>query len=87
MHLSYIKISAIVNSFTSPEEVFLINSNWSIISNLLKRQFGVDNKNVTANEYKTEIEEALDTIQTGSQHHHLLNSDTQKLIQKITENR
>jgi len=59
------KISAIVNSFSSPEEVFLINSNWSIISNLLKRQFGVNNKEISVNEYKTEIEEALDTVQTG----------------------
>ena len=39
------KISSIVNSFSSPEEVFLINSNWSNISNLLTRQFGKDNKN------------------------------------------
>ena len=60
-----VKISEIVKSFSSPEEVFLINNNWSIISNLLKRQFGFDNKEISVNEYKTEIEEALDTVQTG----------------------
>ena len=60
------KISSIVNSFSSPEEVFLINSNWSNISNLLTRQFGKDNKNVSVNEYKTEIMKALETVQNGT---------------------
>jgi hypothetical protein len=36
-----IKISKIVKSFPSAEEVFLINSNWPNISNRLKSVFGV----------------------------------------------
>jgi hypothetical protein len=60
-----IKISQIVNSFSSPEEVFLINSNWSNISNRLKSVFGVNNPAIFANEYKSEIEKTLETVQTG----------------------
>jgi hypothetical protein len=60
-----VKISAIVKSFSSPEEVFLINSNWPYILNILKRQFGLDNPGISANEYKSEIDEALESVQTG----------------------
>jgi hypothetical protein len=60
-----IKISEIVKSFPSPEEVFLINSNWPYILNILKRQFGFNNPGISASEYNSEIEEALDSIQTG----------------------
>jgi hypothetical protein len=60
-----IKISEIVKSFPSPEEVFLINSNWSYILNILKRQFGFNNPGISASEYKSEIDEALDSVQTG----------------------
>jgi hypothetical protein len=60
-----VKISEIVKSFTSPEEVFLINSNWSYILNILKRQFGFNNPGISASEYNSEIEEALESIQTG----------------------
>jgi len=60
-----VKISEIVKSFSSPEEVFLINSNWPSILNLLKRQFGFNNPGISANEYKSEIDEALESIQSG----------------------
>jgi hypothetical protein len=60
-----VKISEIVKSFTSPEEVFLINSNWSYILNILKRQFGFNNPGISASEYNSEIEEALESIPTG----------------------
>ena len=60
-----IKISAIVNSFTSPEEVFLINNNWPIISNRLKSVFGVNNPAISANDYNIQINEQLNfTFQT-----------------------
>jgi hypothetical protein len=60
-----VKISEIVKSFPSPEEVFLINSNWPYILNILKRQFGFNNPGISASEYKSEIDEALDSVQTG----------------------
>jgi hypothetical protein len=60
-----VKISAIVKSFSLPEEVFLINSNWPIISNRLKSVFGFDNPAISTNEYKSEIEKTLETVQTG----------------------
>jgi hypothetical protein len=60
-----VKIGEIVKSFSSPEEVFLINSNWSYILNILKRQFGFNNPGISASEYNSEIEEALESIQTG----------------------
>jgi hypothetical protein len=44
-----IKKSDIVKSFPSVEEVFLINSNWSYISNMLKRKFGFNNPAISAN--------------------------------------
>jgi hypothetical protein len=60
-----IKISQIVNSFSSPEEVFLINSNWSNISNRLKSVFGVNNPAISANDYNIQINEQLNEIQSG----------------------
>ena len=57
------KISEIVKSFTSPEEVFLINSNWSIISNRLKSVFGLNNPEISANDYNIQINEQLIEIQ------------------------
>jgi hypothetical protein len=60
-----VKISEIVKSFSSPEEVFLINSNWPYILNILKRQFGFNNPGISTSEYKSEIDEALDSVQTG----------------------
>jgi hypothetical protein len=59
-----IKISEIVKSFPSPEEVILINSNWPYILNILKRRFGFNNPGISS-EYNAEIEETLDSIQTG----------------------
>jgi hypothetical protein len=59
------KISEIVKSFTSPEEVFLINSNWSIISNRLKSVFGLNNPEISANDYNIQINEQLNEIQSG----------------------
>jgi hypothetical protein len=59
------KISAIVKSFSSPEEVFLINSNWSIISNRLKSVFGLNNPEISANDYNIQINEQLNEIQSG----------------------
>jgi hypothetical protein len=60
-----VKISEIVKSFTSPEEVFLINSNWSYISNRLKSVFGVNNPAISANDYNIQINEQLNEIQSG----------------------
>ena len=60
-----VKISEIVKSFSLPEEVFLINNNWPIISNRLKSVFGVNNPAISTSEYKSEIEKTLDTVQTG----------------------
>jgi hypothetical protein len=60
-----VKISEIVKSFTSPEEVFLINSNWPIISNRLKSVFGVNNPAISANDYNIQINEQLNEIQSG----------------------
>ena len=60
-----IKISEIVKSFPSAEEIFLINSNWSYISNMLKRKFGFNNPAISANEYDIEINELPNEIQSG----------------------
>jgi hypothetical protein len=60
-----IKINEIVKSFPSPEEVFLINSNWSIISNRLKSVFGYNNPVISFNDYNTQINEQLNEIQSG----------------------
>jgi hypothetical protein len=60
-----IKISEIVKSFPIAEEVFLINSNWPYILNILKRKFGFNNPGISANEYNLEINEALEAVQTG----------------------
>jgi hypothetical protein len=60
-----IKISEIVKSFPIAEEVFLINCNWPYILNILKRKFGFNNPGISANEYNLEINEALETVQTG----------------------
>ena len=60
-----VKISAIVKSFSSPEEVFLINNNWPIISNRLKSVFGVNNPAISANDYNIQINEQLNEIQSG----------------------
>jgi hypothetical protein len=60
-----VKISEIVKSFTSPEEVFLINSNWSYILNRLKSVFGVNNPAISANDYNIQINEHLNEIQSG----------------------
>lgn len=60
-----VKISEIVKSFSLPEEVFLINNNWPIISTRLKSVFGVNNPAISTSEYKSEIEKTLDTVQTG----------------------
>ena len=60
-----IKISEIVKSFTSPEEVFLINSNWPSILNRLKSVFGVNNPVISANDYNIQINEQLNEIQSG----------------------
>jgi hypothetical protein len=60
-----VKISEIVKSFTSPEEVFLINSNWSYILNRLKSVFGVNNPAISANDYNIQINEQLNEIQSG----------------------
>jgi hypothetical protein len=60
-----IKISEIVKSFPIVEEVFLINSNWPYILNILKRKFGFNNPEISANEYNLEINEALEAVQTG----------------------
>jgi hypothetical protein len=60
-----VKISEIVKSFTSPEEVFLINNNWSYILNRLKSVFGVNNPAISANDYNIQINEQLNEIQSG----------------------
>jgi len=60
-----IEISEIVKSFPVAGEVFLINSNWSYISNILKRRFGFKIPSISANEYNVEINEILEAIQTG----------------------
>jgi hypothetical protein len=60
-----VKISEIVKSFSSPEEVFIINSNWSYILNRLKSVFGVNNPAISANDYNIQINEQLNEIQSG----------------------
>ena len=60
-----IKISKIVSSFPVPEEVFLINSNWPSILNILKKQFGVNNQAISSDDYVIEINDALETVQSG----------------------
>jgi hypothetical protein len=60
-----VKISEIVKSCSSPEEVFLINNNWPIISNRLKSVFGVNNLAISANDYNIQINEQLNEIQSG----------------------
>lgn len=57
-----VKISDIVKSFPKPEDVFIINSNWPIISNQLKIKFGVNNPNITVGEYSAEITDIMDTL-------------------------
>jgi hypothetical protein len=46
-----IKISEIVKSFPVAEEVYLINSNWSHISNILKREFGFHNPSISSTRF------------------------------------
>jgi len=60
-----VKIIEIVKSFPFAEEVFLIDSNWSYISNMLKRKFGFNNPAITAKEYNLEINELLNEIHSG----------------------
>jgi hypothetical protein len=44
------KISEILKSFPVAEEVFLMNSNWSYMSNILERKFGYNNSSISADE-------------------------------------
>ena len=49
-----VKISEIVKSF-SPEEVFMINTNWKEIQEQLRVKFGINNPNKTSKDYHEEI--------------------------------
>jgi hypothetical protein len=49
-----VKISEIVKSF-SPEEVFMINTNWKEIQEQLRVKFGINNPNKTVKDYHEEI--------------------------------
>ena len=58
-----VKISEIVKSF-SPEEVFIINTNWKAIQEQLKIKFGINNPNITTKEYHEEIINVIETLQS-----------------------
>jgi len=57
-----VKISEIVKSF-SPEEVFIINTNWKAIQEQLKIKFGINNPIVKVKDYNDEIINIIDTLQ------------------------
>ena len=57
-----VKISEIVKSF-SPEEVFIINTNWKAIQEQLKIKFGINNPIVKVKDYNDEIINVIDTLQ------------------------
>ena len=57
-----IKIADIAKSFPKPEDIFILNNNWDVIFNQLKIKFGINNPNISVNEYRTEIKDIMQTL-------------------------
>ena len=57
-----IKIANIAKSFPKPEDIFILNNNWDAIFNQLKIKFGINNPNISVNEYRTEIKDIMQTL-------------------------
>ena len=57
-----VKISEIVKTF-SPEEVFIINTNWKSIQDQLKVKFGINNPDKNVTDYVSEIRDVVETLQ------------------------
>jgi len=57
-----IKIADIAKSFPKPEDIFILNNNWDAIFNQLKIKFGINNPNISVNEYRTEIKDIMQTL-------------------------
>jgi hypothetical protein len=70
-----VKISEIVKSF-SPEEVFMINTNWKEIQEQLRVKFGINNPSKTVKDYHEEIINIIETLQSKPYGTTLLPSDT-----------
>ena len=70
-----VKITEIVKTFT-PEEVFMINTNWKEIQDQLRVKFGVNNPNKTVKDYNEEIISIIETLQSKPYGTTLLPSDT-----------
>ena len=70
-----VKITEIVKTFT-PEEVFMINTNWKEIQDQLRVKFGINNPNKTVKDYHEEIISIIETLQSKPYGTTLLPSDT-----------
>jgi DNA repair exonuclease SbcCD ATPase subunit len=70
-----VKITEIVKTFT-PEEVFMINTNWKEIQDQLRVKFGVNNPNKTVKDYNEEIISIIETLQSKPYGTTILPSDT-----------
>jgi hypothetical protein len=69
-----VKISEIVTSF-SPEEVFMINTNWKEIQEQLRVKFGINNPSKTIKDYHEDIINIIKTLQSKPYGTTLLPSD------------
>ena len=70
-----VKITEIVKKIT-PEEVFMINTNWKEIQDQLRVKFGVNNPSKTVKDYNEEIISIIETLQSKPYGTTLLPSDT-----------
>lgn len=60
------KIEDIIKSFPNPQDIYILNVNWTKIGEFLKSKYGVNNKFTLVNEYIDEITQALQNIQSGT---------------------
>jgi hypothetical protein len=58
-----VKISEITKTF-SPEEVFIVNTNWKAIQEQLKVKFGINNPDKNVTDYVSEIRDVVETLQS-----------------------
>jgi hypothetical protein len=58
-----VKIIDIVKSFTNPEDVFIINTNWETIQVQLRVKFCIYNPNTKTKDYREEIVNVNETLQ------------------------
>lgn len=59
------KIENIIKSFSKPEEIYIINNNWTKIFNFIKNKLGINNRFATVEDYLKEIMNAVKNIQSS----------------------